>query len=99
MGAQLRKGNRYCMAKEELLEMRGKVVELLPNAMFRVAHEHGHAVPGHTAGRMRKNRIRVLVGDEGRCELTPYDLTKARITPRFMPARGRPGPRDPLRMQ
>ncbi len=80
------------MAKEELLEMRGKVVELLPNAMFRVELENGHEVLGHTAGRMRKNRIRVLVGDEVLCELTPYDLTKARITYRFMPGRGGPGP-------
>src|SRR5690606_8983419 len=56
MGAQLRtKGYRDCMAKEELLEMRGKVVELLPNAMFRVELENGHEVLGHTAGRMRKN--------------------------------------------
>ena len=85
-------GNRTCMAKEELLEMRGKVVELLPNAMFRVELENGHEVLGHTAGRMRKNRIRVLVGDEVLCELTPYDLTKARITYRFMPGRGGPGP-------
>ena len=80
-----------CMAKEELLEMRGKVVELLPNAMFRVELENGHEVLGHTAGKMRKNRIRVLVGDEVLCELTPYDLTKARITYRFMPGRGGPG--------
>jgi translation initiation factor IF-1 len=87
-----RKGQRDCMAKEELLEMRGKVVELLPNAMFRVELENGHEVLGHTAGRMRKNRIRVLVGDEVLCELTPYDLTKARITYRFMPGRGGPGP-------
>ncbi len=72
------------MAKEELLEMRGKVIELLPNAMFRVER--------HTAGRMRKNRIRVLVGDEVLCEMTPYDLSKARITYRFMPGRGGPGP-------
>ncbi|MXO93626.1 translation initiation factor IF-1 [Erythrobacter arachoides] len=78
------------MAKEELLEMRGKVVELLPNAMFRVELENGHEVLGHTAGRMRKNRIRVLTGDEVLCELTPYDLTKARITYRFMPGRGGP---------
>jgi translation initiation factor IF-1 len=82
------------MAKEELLEMRGKVVELLPNAMFRVELENGHEVLGHTAGRMRKNRIRVLVGDEVLCELTPYDLTKARITYRFMPGRGGPGPQS-----
>ena len=53
------------MAKEELLEMRGKVVELLPNAMFRVELENGHEILGHTAGKMRKNRIRVLTGDEG----------------------------------
>src|SRR5688500_9487809 len=85
-----KQGYRDCMAKEELLEMRGKVVELLPNAMFRVELENGHEVLGHTAGRMRKNRIRVLVGDEVLCELTPYDLTKGRITYRFMP--GRAGP-------
>jgi len=83
---------REYMAKEELLEMRGRVVELLPNAMFRVELENGHEVLGHTAGKMRKNRIRVLVGDEVLCELTPYDLTKARITYRFMPGRGGPGP-------
>ena len=72
-----------CLAKEELLEMRGRVVELLPNAMFRVQLENNHEVLGHTAGKMRKNRIRVLVGDEVLCELTPYDLTKGRITYRF----------------
>jgi translation initiation factor IF-1 len=65
------------MAKEELLEMRGQVVELLPNAMFRVRLENDHEILGHTAGKMRKNRIRVLVGE------TPYDLTKGRITYRF----------------
>jgi translation initiation factor IF-1 len=71
------------MAKEELLEMRGSVVELLPNAMFRVKLENEHEILGHTAGKMRKNRIRVLVGDEVLVELTPYDLTKGRITYRF----------------
>jgi translation initiation factor IF-1 len=75
--------DRGRMAKEELLEMRGKIVELLPNAMFRVVLENGHEVLGHTAGKMRKNRIRVLVGDDVLCELTPYDLTKGRITYRF----------------
>jgi translation initiation factor IF-1 len=75
------------MAKEELLEMRGRVVELLPNAMFRVELENGHEILGHTAG---KNRIRVLTGDEVLVELTPYDLTKGRITYRFMPGRERP---------
>ncbi len=71
------------LAKEELLEMRGQVVELLPNAMFRVRLENNHEILGHTAGKMRKNRIRVLVGDEVLVELTPYDLTKGRITYRF----------------
>ena len=71
------------MAKEELLEMRGQVVELLPNAMFRVKLENGHEVLGHTAGKMRKNRIRVLAGDRVNVEMTPYDLTKGRITFRF----------------
>ena len=80
------------LAKEELLEMRGRVVELLPNAMFRVQLENDHEILGHTAGKMRKNRIRVLVGDEVLVELTPYDLTKGRITYRFMPGRGGPGP-------
>ena len=74
---------RYCLAKEELLEMRGRVVELLPNAMFRVQLENDHEILGHTAGKMRKNRIRVLTGDEVLVELTPYDLTKGRITYRF----------------
>src|SRR3989344_1930845 len=71
------------MAKEELLEMRGQGVELLPNAMFRVKLENDHEILGHTAGKMRKNRIRVLVGDEVLVELTPYDLTKGRIPYRF----------------
>ena len=71
------------MANEQHLEMRGQVVELLPNAMFRVRLENNHEILGHTAGKMRKNRIRVLVGDEVLVELTPYDLTKGRITYRF----------------
>jgi translation initiation factor IF-1 len=90
--AKPRRRKSILMAKEELLEMRGKVVELLPNAMFRVELENGHKIIGHTAGKMRKNRIRVLVGDEVLVELTPYDLSKGRITYRFMPGRGGPGP-------
>ena len=74
-------------------DTRGQVVELLPNAMFRVRLENDHEILGHTAGKMRKNRIRVLVGDEVLVELTPYDLTKGRITYRFMPGRGGPGRR------
>ncbi|MEN8237235.1 MAG: translation initiation factor IF-1 [Pseudomonadota bacterium] len=67
------------MAKEELLEFPGKVLELLPNAMFRVELENGHVILAHTSGRMRKNRIRVLTGDKVTVEMTPYDLTKGRI--------------------
>jgi translation initiation factor IF-1 len=67
------------MAKEELLEFNGVVRELLPNATFRVELENGHIILAHTSGRMRKNRIRVLVGDKVTVEMTPYDLTKGRV--------------------
>ena len=71
------------MAKEEIMEFEGLVTELLPNAMFRVKLENNHEVLAHTAGKMRKNRIRVLAGDEVMVEVTPYDLTKGRIIFRF----------------
>ena len=71
------------MAKEELLEFPGTVQELLPNAMFRVKLENEHEVLAHTSGKMRKNRIRVLAGDKVTVEMTPYDLTKGRITYRM----------------
>ena len=71
------------MAKQDLLEFKGKVTELLPNAMFRVILENNHEVLAHTAGKLRKNRIRVLVGDQVMIEVTPYDLTKGRITFRY----------------
>ena len=71
------------MAKQETLEFRGKVTELLPNAMFRVKLDDDHEVLAHTSGKMRKNRIRVLLGDKVNVEMTPYDLTKGRITFRF----------------
>jgi len=71
------------MSKEELLEFPGVISELLPNATFRVKLENGHEIIAHTAGRMRKNRIRVLAGDKVLVEMTPYDLTKGRITYRF----------------
>jgi translation initiation factor IF-1 len=74
---------RVRMAKEELLEFPGVVTELLPNATFRVKLENEHEIIAHTAGRMRKNRIRVLAGDKVLVEMTPYDLTKGRITYRF----------------
>ena len=67
------------MTKQDLLEFKGKVTDLLPNAMFRVKLENGHIVTAHTAGKLRKNRIRVLQGDNVTVEMTPYDLTKGRI--------------------
>ena len=67
------------MSKQDLLEFKGKVTDLLPNAMFRVQLENGHTVTAHTAGKLRKNRIRVLLVDNVTVEMTPYDLTKGRI--------------------
>ena len=67
------------MSKQDLLEFKGKVMDLLPNAMFSVKLENGHTVTAHTAGKLRKNRIRVLQGDNVTVEMTPYDLTKGRI--------------------
>ena len=71
------------MSKEDVIQMQGEVVENLPNATFRVKLENEHEIIAHTAGRMRKNRIRVLAGDKVLVEMTPYDLTKGRITYRF----------------
>ena len=71
------------MAKQDKIEFKGKVTELLPNAMFRVMLENKHEVLAHTAGKLRKNRIRVLAGDQVLVEMTPYDLTKRRSTLRF----------------
>ncbi len=68
------------MAKEDLLEFEGHVEEVLPNAMFRVILENEHKIIAHSSGRMRKNRIRVLEGDRVTVEMTPYDLSKGRIT-------------------
>ena len=68
------------MAKDELMEFQGTVKELLPNAMFRVLLDNDHEIIAHTAGKMRKFRIRVLAGDRVTVEMTPYDLTKGRIT-------------------
>ena len=68
------------MAKEDLIEFNGEVIELLPNAMYRVKLENDHVILAHASGRMRKNRIRVLIGDKVTVEMTPYDLTKGRIT-------------------
>jgi|TARA_B110000263_G_C15261397_1_gene488988 translation initiation factor IF-1 len=68
------------MAKEEALQMDGLVSETLPNTTFRVELENGHMVMAHISGKMRKNYIRILKGDKVTVELTPYDLTKGRIT-------------------
>ena len=68
------------MTKEDAIEFQGVVSELLPNAMFKVKLDNDHEVIAHTSGKMRKNRIRVLAGDRVTVEMTPYDLTKGRIT-------------------
>lgn len=71
------------MAKEELLEFTGEVIEVLPNTMFKVKlDEFGNVILAHISGKMKKNRIRVLLGDKVIVEMTPYDLTKGRITRR-----------------
>jgi translation initiation factor IF-1 len=68
------------MAKEDHIEMEGTIKETLPNTMFRVELENGHVVTAHISGRMRKHYIRILTGDKVTVELTPYDLSKGRIT-------------------
>jgi translation initiation factor IF-1 len=67
------------MAKEELIEFEGVVIEILPNATFKVKLTNGHIILAHTSGRMRKNRIRVLLHDNVTVEITPYDLSKGRV--------------------
>lgn len=91
------------MAKEELLEMNGVVSEMLPDSRYRVTLDNGHELVAYTAGKMRKHRIRIIAGDRVSLELSPYDLTKGRITFRHLdvrsttatPKRSRPqrGPR------
>tara|TARA_E500000178_G_scaffold152381_1_gene152108 strand:+ start:816 stop:1121 length:306 start_codon:yes stop_codon:yes gene_type:complete len=78
--AHLKKHARGRMAKEEQIEMDGTIVDTLPNTMFRVELENGHTVTAHISGKMRKNYIRILTGDKVKVELTPYDLSKGRIT-------------------
>lgn len=68
------------MPKEDNIEMQGVVIETLPNTMFRVKLENGHTVTAHISGRMRKHYIRILTGDKVTVQLTPYDLTKGRIS-------------------
>lgn len=71
------------MAKDEHIEMEGKVLETLPNTMFRVELDNGHVIIAHISGRMRKHYIRILAGDRVKVEMTPYDLSKGRITYRM----------------
>ncbi len=71
------------MSKEDLMEFQGTVVELLPNAMFRVKLDNGHTILGHISGKMRKHYIRILPGDRVTVEVSPYDLTRGRITYRY----------------
>jgi translation initiation factor IF-1 len=71
------------MPKEGSIEFQGIVLELLPNAMFKVKLDNDHEILAHSSGKMRKNRIRVLAGDKVTVEMTPYDLTKGRITFRW----------------
>jgi translation initiation factor IF-1 len=68
------------MAKEDFIEMDGVIAETLPNTTFRVRLDNGHVVTAHISGKMRKHYIRILTGDKVKVELTPYDLTKGRIT-------------------
>ena len=91
------------MAKEDLIEMSGQVLEVLPDARYRVKLENGHELIAYTNGKMRKHHIRILAGDKVSLELSPYDLTKGRITfrhiegrPSAAPAAGRQPDASPL---
>ena len=76
------------MAKEELIEMNGVVNEVLPDSRFRVTLENGHQLIAYTSGKMKKHHIRILAGDKVSLELSPYDLTKGRVTFRHIEGRG-----------
>lgn len=71
------------MSKDDIIEMEGVVTDTLPNTMFRVELDNGHEITAHISGRMRKNYIRILTGDRVKVEMTPYDLSKGRITYRM----------------
>lgn len=68
------------MSKDGLLELEGKILQVLPNQIFKVELENGHIITCYTGGRLRKNKIRMILGDKVRVEMTPYDLSKGRIT-------------------
>lgn len=84
------------MAKEDLIEMAGRVIEVLPDARYRVKLENGHELIAYTNGKMRKHHIRILAGDKVSLELSPYDLTKGRITFRHIDGRA-PSPAAAIR--
>jgi translation initiation factor IF-1 len=85
------------LAKEELIEMSGVVMEVLPDARFRVTLDNGHMLVAYSAGKMRKHHIRILAGDKVSLELSPYDLSKGRITFRHIEGRGAGAPPPPRR--
>lgn len=76
------------MAKEELIEMQGVVMEILPDSRYRVTLDNGHQLVAYTAGKMRKHHIRILAGDKITLEMSPYDVSKGRITFRHIEGRG-----------
>ena len=78
------------MAKEELIEMRGTVDEMLPDSRYRITLDNGHQLVAYTGGKMRKHKIRILAGDKVTLEMSPYDLTKGRINFRHLERRGPP---------
>ena len=81
------------MAKEEMVEFEGVIDEVLPNTMFRVTLENGHTLTAYASGKMRKHRIRILAGDRVTLEISPYDVTRARISFRHKDDRPAPSPR------
>lgn len=85
------------MAKEELLEMNGVVDEVLPDSRYRVTLENGHQLVAYSAGKMKKNHIRIIAGDKVSLELSPYDLSKGRITFRHLETRGAFAPQQKRR--
>jgi translation initiation factor IF-1 len=84
------------MAKEEVLEMNGVVAEVLPDSRYRVTLDNGHDLVAYSAGKMRKHHIRIIAGDKVSLEISPYDLSKGRITFRHIETRG-PAPAAPRR--
>jgi translation initiation factor IF-1 len=87
------------MAKEELIQLEGSVIEILPDARYRVELDNGHTIVAYTAGRMKKNRIKTLAGDRVTVEMSPYDLDKGRVVFRHKDERASSGPRPPQRQQ